>query len=90
MNRGQIVCSIAGRDKGSFLVVIEEREDTLLLCDGKARPLQRPKLKNKKHVLITQDCIAQDRLSGNKSLRRALNFYAAAKPKEEILCLKEI
>ena len=90
MKRGQIVYSTAGRDKGSFLIIVEERNDLLLLCDGKQRPLQRPKLKNKKHVIITNDCLSQNRLSGNKSLRRALNIYAAAKPKEEILCLKKI
>ena len=90
MNKGQIVCSTAGRDKGSFLIVVEEREDSLLVCDGKARPLERPKLKNKKHLILTNDCIAQDRISGNNSLRRALNEYAAARPKEENLCLKKI
>ncbi len=84
------MCSVAGRDKGSFLIVVEEREDTLLLCDGKHRPLNRPKFKNKKHVIITEDCLNMDRISGNNSLRRALNEYAAAKPKEEILCLKKI
>lgn len=84
------MCSVAGRDKGSFLIVVEEREDTLLLCDGKHRPLNRPKLKNKKHVIITEDCLNMDRISGNNSLRRTLNEYAAAKPKEENLCLKKI
>ena len=83
MVKGQIVCSIAGRDKGSFLMVVEDRGESVLLCDGKARPLQRPKLKNKKHVKTISCVIDQRTVTGNKTLRRLLNEKVNGLPKEE-------
>ena len=47
---GQIVCSKAGRDKGYFMVVVEEGDGFVFVCDGKERPLERPKRKNIKHL----------------------------------------
>ncbi len=83
MVKGQVVCSVAGRDKGSFLVVVGNQGDYLLVCDGKARPLERPKLKNKKHVKITNCVIEQERITGNKTLRHLLNETVRGLPKEE-------
>ena len=85
MVKGQVVCSLAGRDKGSFLVVVGTKEDYLLVCDGKARPLKRPKLKSKKHLKITSCIIEQERITGNKTLRRLLNKTVRGLPKEEKL-----
>ena len=43
--RGTVVCSGAGRDKGKYMVVLSADEDFVLLSDGKERPLERPKRK---------------------------------------------
>lgn len=42
---GDVVCSKAGRDEGTFLVVVGIEGGYPLLCDGKQRPLERPKRK---------------------------------------------
>ena len=70
---GKIVCSVAGRDKGRFMVVVGANGDRPLVCDGKERPLERPKLKNPKHLQITKFTLEPQQYSSNKSLRRAIN-----------------
>ena len=50
---GQIVCSKKGRDKGYFLVIVAENSEVVYVCDGKERPLERPKKKNVKHLSFT-------------------------------------
>ena len=72
---GRIVCSKSGRDKGYFLVVIKEEDGFLLVCDGKERPLSRPKKKNPKHLALTNTVLSEDSYSTDKSLRRALAVY---------------
>jgi len=48
---GRLVCSMQGRDSGSFyLVVGSENETKLLLADGKGRKVDNPKRKNVKHL----------------------------------------
>ena len=81
---GRIVCSRAGRDKGSFMVVVGEEEGALFVCDGKERPLEKPKLKNPKHLAVTNTILKKEQFLSNKSLRRALNEYCGVKeiPKE--------
>ena len=83
MEKGQIVRSLKGRDKDSFLMVVGSVGENLLLCDGKARPLERPKLKSKKHVEATPLTIEQKTVTGNKTLRRLLNKKVNGLPKEE-------
>ena len=50
---GDVVCSKAGRDEGTFLVVVGIEGGYPLLCDGKQRPLERPKRKNPLHLAWT-------------------------------------
>ena len=72
---GRIVCSKSGRDKGYFLVVVKEEDGFLLVCDGKERPLSRPKRKNPKLLALTNTVLSEDSYSTDKSLRRALAVY---------------
>ena len=72
---GQIVCSKAGRDKGYFMVVVKENDGVVFVCDGKERPLSRPKKKNPKHLALTNTVLSEDSYSTDKSLRRALAIY---------------
>ena len=69
---GQIVISKAGRDKGCLLVTVGETEKAFLVCDGKKRPLERPKTKSKRHVAVTNTLLGEQQISTNKSIRRAL------------------
>ena len=72
---GQIVCSKKGRDKNYFLVIVGEDGNTAYVCDGKERPLERPKKKNVKHLSFTSTCLESDCFKTNKSLRKSLAVY---------------
>ncbi len=81
---GKIVCSKAGRDKGCFLVVVDAKDDFIFVCDGKERPLNRPKRKNIKHLQFTNTVLDEKDYKSNKSLKKALAVYKnAVKFKEE-------
>ena len=83
--KGQIVCSKAGRDKGYFMVVVGVEDGYVLVCDGKERPLERPKRKNVKHIKTTRSFVTEDDCKSNKHLRKALAvFKDFAKIKEEL------
>ncbi len=48
---GQLVRSLAGRDKGKHYLVLEELDHKhVLLVDGRSRPVDRPKKKNVAHL----------------------------------------
>ncbi|MTI80758.1 MAG: hypothetical protein FH758_07735 [Firmicutes bacterium] len=50
-NIGQLVCSIAGRDKGSLYVVVKMAEkNNVWVADGRKRKVEKPKKKNSKHL----------------------------------------
>ena len=73
--RGRIVCSKAGRDKGYFMVVVGCKDNLVLVCDGKERPLERPKSKNIKHLQLTNTVLNETDYKTNKSLKKALAVY---------------
>lgn len=73
MQIGKVVLSLAGRDKGKPMAVIACDRETLLLCDGKERPLERPKRKNPKHIRRTEHVLSEEQLQSNRSMRRALS-----------------
>lgn len=72
---GRIVCSRAGRDKGNFMVVVSVDNGCPLVCDGKERPLERPKKKNIKHLGVTNSVLLEEQYKNNRAIRRALNEY---------------
>ncbi len=69
---GTIVISKAGRDKNRAMVIVKETENHLLVCDGKERPVERPKRKNPKHLKLTNISLTADQLETNPRLRKAL------------------
>lgn len=71
--RGLVVKSLSGRDKGKLLAVISVENGALKVCDGKERRLQKPKTKNSKHVVATQFKLTEEDLAFNGRLRRAIN-----------------
>ena len=50
LERGRVVISLAGKDKGRLMAVLSFTDREVLLTDGKLRPLERPKSKNIRHV----------------------------------------
>ena len=80
--RGTVVRSVAGRDAGSFLAVVAFDGADVYVCDGKARPLERPKRKNPRHIRPTRCVLDETILTGNKSLKQALGAFAARQDKE--------
>lgn len=69
---GKIVCSTAGRDKGRFMVITGVNGNFPLVCDGKERPLERPKLKNPKHLQFTNLTLEPEQFKTNRMLRSSL------------------
>lgn len=69
---GTVVKSLAGRDKDKLLAVTGESENYLLVCDGKERPVERPKRKNTRHLKSIGTVLEPADLETNRALRRAL------------------
>lgn len=74
--RGCVVRSVAGRDKGRLLAVTRVLPEGIEVCDGKERRLLKPKIKNPKHVEKTRFTVSEDELAFDGRLRRALNRIA--------------
>jgi ribosomal protein L14E/L6E/L27E len=71
---GQIVKSIAGRDKNTFMVVVGFLEDgQVLLCDGNIRKISHPKKKKLKHLAATKtiNIEIQEKLRAGKKIQNA-------------------
>ena len=77
LERGQIVRSTAGRDKGLYLVVLATAGSRILVADGHHRPLSAPKAKNPAHLAPTTVVLAEGELGSDKLLSAAI---AAAFP----------
>ncbi len=72
LKEGSVVKSKAGRDKGRFMVVINFDESHVYVCDGKERPLERPKKKNLRHLQFTNKIFGKEKMANNRSLKSAL------------------
>ncbi len=70
--RGTIICSKAGRDNGKFMIVLGDKNGSILVADGKERPIERPKCKNIKHVSLTSHTVSEEQMLTNRSIRHAL------------------
>ena len=58
MKPGEVVYVKRGREKGSFMVVVEACDRYLFLADGRRRKLCNPKKKNVKHVSYTKAVVS--------------------------------
>ncbi len=72
LRQGSVVRSVAGRDKGRLLYVVENRGDRILVCDGKERPLSRPKSKNPRHLRAVPCSLDAGQTQTDRALRKAL------------------
>ena len=71
-SRGETVISTAGRDKTEVLAVVAADETHVFVCNGKDRPLDRPKRKNPKHIRPAGAALDETQMRSDRSLRRAL------------------
>ncbi|HAG69651.1 MAG TPA: hypothetical protein DCL38_06735 [Lachnospiraceae bacterium] len=92
--KGEFAGSVSGHDKGRIYVIIEEHEDSVMLCDGKHRTLDRLKKKNRKHVQIVKRHIFNEviieKLSGgeevtDEEIKRAIRLYCRERGNDSIL-----
>ncbi len=74
--KGSLVKACAGRDKDSLFVAVGISGGFVFICDGKSRPLERPKRKNPKHISPVHDVIIQTDGLTNKKLRRLIGQYS--------------
>ena len=73
--QGSVVIAKAGRDKGRAFAVIKVLDDrTVLIADGKSRPIERPKRKNVIHLQATGTTV--DRITTNRQLRIFLSDFS--------------
>ena len=82
--RGTIICSKAGRDNGKFMIVLGNKDGLVLVADGKERPIERPKLKNVKHISLTNHTVSEEQMLTNRSIRHALNDFQGLQCQGEI------
>ena len=78
--RGRVVRSCAGRDGGSFLVVLRLGENRAAVCDGRLRSLEHPKWKNLRHLSITGTVLPENLMQTDREIRRALAPFQHAGP----------
>lgn len=79
---GQFVTSKAGHDKNRLYVIVAEEEMAVLLCDGRLKPLERPKRKLRKHVQPINKTVGeelvkalQEKRAANEQIKRAIKLY---------------
>lgn len=77
LQAGRVVRSRAGRDRDGFFVIIRLEGDFAWLCDGKRRPLTRPKKKRLRHLQATDGFIGIDAIRSDKQLRGLLEGLRA-------------
>ena len=70
--RGQVIRSVAGRDKDYLMTIVDCDEKSVYVCDGKERRIGHPKRKNPKHIKTTEFSLTEDALSSDRQLRKAL------------------
>lgn len=71
MERGSLVYSIAGRDKGTLFLVLKKDGDYVYLADGNLRKVENPKKKKIKHVNKTNTRLEIEEVS-NSDIRKLL------------------
>ena len=72
LERGTVVRSLAGRDKDKLLAVMQVSENLVTVCDGKERPVDRPKSKNIRHVKEVGFTLTEQDTSSDRLLKKAL------------------
>lgn len=77
----KLAISRAGHDKDSIYVIVKEEADLVYLADGKLKPLEKPKRKNRKHIQVIEklpkeitEVFTQENFR-NEEIKRAIKLY---------------
>lgn len=81
IEKGSVVKATAGRDKNDIFVVIAIDCEYAIICNGKRRPLEKPKRKKLKHLSLTKMVVAEKSMSTNREIRKTLNQIKEFKDK---------
>ena len=71
---GELVRSLAGRDKDRYFVAVSVHGARVLIADGRKHKLSHPKLKNPKHISPVGKTIDMSELC-DKRLRRLISEF---------------
>ena len=63
-----------------FFVVLSADQEFAVICDGKHRPLQRPKKKNCRHLAVTNTVLPEEAMKTNREIRRGIRCYLEKDP----------
>ena len=68
---GRIACSLKGHDRGELYLVLQADEAFVYVSDGRLKPADDPKKKNRKHVRLENSVTGdvQKRLQSGQSVR---------------------
>ena len=80
--KGSVVISKAGRDKGYFLAEKDVTDEGVFVCDGKERPVERPKKKNPLHLAKTRYVLTEEETATNRSWKKALKNISCSEESE--------
>lgn len=80
--RGKLAIATSGHDKGNIYVIIKEETDFVFLADGRLKPMEKLKKKNKRHIQIIKklpeeitDILRPDKDFRNEEIKRAIKLY---------------
>lgn len=92
VNVGDVVKSIAGRDKDNFFLVCKVEGKFVFLVDGKERKTTKAKRKNEKHIEIILKAknieLAKKIASGQPISNEKLGKMLAKIKQEDCVCVK--
>lgn len=81
-NFGTLALSKAGHDKNELFIIINEELEYVYLVDGKNRPIENPKRKNKKHIQVINcsektllEKIDANKRITNEDIKRTIKCY---------------
>ena len=75
LQRGSVVCSRAGHDKGSFFFFFCMHDGFAFVADGKGRTAEKPKKKNVLHLACTATILSDEILNDDSKIRQALKAF---------------
>ncbi len=76
LRKGQIVRSLAGRDKGQILIVVDRFDNShVLIVDGKRRLLDKPKKKKEKHLQDYKTIIDEKEMVNDCRIRKIIQTF---------------
>ncbi|EOS27106.1 hypothetical protein C806_00699 [Lachnospiraceae bacterium 3-1] len=77
----KLAVSRSGHDKDNMYVIVKEEANWVYLADGKLKPLEKPKKKNKKHIQMIKklpkeitEVFMQENFR-NEEIKRAIKLY---------------